>query len=155
MASLQAVRYALAKQIQDYAYPVLQAEGNPRDQINVPSALVIPPRGRFAEYGQTLGEAPVLGMPTTVIAATGFNLDVLVAVQRTDIDRAQHDLDQWFGFEATPGLTVSVPAAVMMDNTLGGLVSWCIPTTADSYAPVEWAGATYFGARIHFNIGMS
>lgn len=156
MADLQVVRNALAMQIQGNAYPALTAEGNPRDVINPPCALVIPPRGTFASYGKTLGGAmPVLGAPPEVMyAATEFNLDVLVVVARTDIDRTQETLDQWLGFASVPGVTVSVPAAVAMDDTLNGVVQWCEPTTADAYAPVEWGGAPYFGARIHFTIGL-
>lgn len=155
MASLQAVRLALAKQIQDNAFPRLQALGNPQDQINPPCALILPPHGTFAKYGETLGGAvldPVSGNP---YAASSFNLDALVVIARNaDIERVQETLDQWFGYEQVPGVTVSIPMAVAMDDTLGHLVQWCQPTTADAYAPVSYNEVMYFGARIHFTIGL-
>jgi hypothetical protein len=155
MASLKAIRLALARQIQDNVYPPIQAVANPGGTINTPCALVIPAHGTFARYGQTLGQSPVLGMPAPVVSATDFNLDVMVVVTHADFDRMQEDLDRWMGYEETPGVTVSIATAVMMDETLGGAVEWCVPESADSYAPVTWGGIDYFGARIHFSLGLS
>lgn len=163
MAGLKAVRRALASQVQDNIYPPLQAEANPKDQINPPSALVIPPRGTFATYGGTMGSdnmgmgTEFMGLPDAqpaILTATGFRLDLLIVVARNDIDRTQEALDQWFGYENEPGISVSAAMAVALDPTLGGVVRWCNALTADAYNPVEWSGAMYFGARIHFEIGL-
>jgi len=155
MPGLQEVRNALALQIQNNAYPKLQAYGDAPDTINAPCAVVVPTRGKFATYEMTLGSDYMgFGMPTPVPTATGFMLDVEVVVARTDLDRTQQALDQWFGYENVEGVTVSIPMAVAMDSSLGGLVRWCNPLTADSYGPVNWNGVDYFGARIHFDIAL-
>lgn len=155
MAGLQAVRNALATQIQNHAYPVLQVEANPRDQINPPVALVLPARGTFAEYGETLGSEYMGGVPIPVPTATGFRLDVQVIVARAaGIEQVQPELDQWFGYENIPGSTVSIPMAVAMDSSLGGLVRWCNAISADNYAPIDYNGLMYFGARIHFELAL-
>lgn len=156
MASLRKTREALALRIREVVSPQLQAYAEPADTINAPCALILPPRGKFASYGQTLGITPVLGLPMAVqvTQAQCFYLDVLVIVPRTDIDRAQQDLDVWFGYEDEPGYTTSIVAAIDQDDTLGQAVEWCRATSADAYAPVEYNMAQYFGARIHFEIGL-
>lgn len=156
MASLHAVREAMALRIQEVVSPALQAYAEPADTVNAPCALILPPKGKFASYGQTLGLAPVMGMPMAVqvTQATCFYLDVQVIVPRVDIDRAQQDLDVWFGYEDEPGYTTSIVAAIDQDDTLSGAVQWCRATSADAYTPLEYNMAQYFGARIHFEIGL-
>lgn len=118
-------------------------------------ALVLPAHGTFAKYGETLGGAYMDPVTRSPYAASSFSLDVMVAIARNaDIDTVQQTLDQWFGYELIPGVTVSIPMAVAMDDTLGGVVQWCEPVTADSYAPLDYNGVMYFGARIHFTIGL-
>ena len=88
------------------------------------------------------------------MAATDFSLDVIVLVSHaTTTDRMQDNLDQWLGFENGDGI-VSVPMAIEKDISLGGVVSWCIPETCDSYGPIEWSGNSYFGARIHCSVSL-
>jgi hypothetical protein len=152
MANLSAVRAAIAAQINQYVQPALTAIAEPLDQINPPAALILPGK-QLAKYSRTLG-GPLANLGGTLYAATDFNIDVCVVTSHaTTTDRMQETLDQWLGFENGDGI-VSVPMAIDMDITLGGAVEWCIPTTCDSYGPIEWSGQTFFGARIHFEISL-
>jgi hypothetical protein len=157
VASLTAVRKALANQILTNTLPLLAAvEAEPLDQIpNLPAALIFPGKP-VAKYGVTMGEAlPFLGSPAgRMMAATDFNLQVMIVVsQGSTIERVQGTLDQFLGFENIPGQTVSIPTAVALDPTLGGVVFYCEAMQVSSYGPIEYNGNSYFGARIDFTIG--
>lgn len=153
MASLGAVRDALAAQIQSNAVPQLNAIAQPLDQITPPCALILPARSNVAKFGICLGEGLVNdeGKPFT---PAEFNLDILVIVAHASTtDRVQQTLDQWLGYEdavdGDTGLqTVSVPFAIAQDPTLGGSVDYCECNAVISYGPVDYNGTPYFGARI-------
>jgi hypothetical protein len=152
MANLSAVRAALAAQINLYVQPSLTAVADPLDQVNVPSALILPAKNAV-KYGRTLG-GPMANLGGMIYAATDFNLDICILTSHaTTTDRMQRNLDQWLGFEDDAAV-VSVPMAITKDLTLGGAVEWCVPESCDAYGPIEWAGQTYFGARIHCSISL-
>jgi hypothetical protein len=152
MANLSVVRTSLANQINEYVSPSLNVLANPLDQINPPCGLILPAKN-VAKYGRTLG-GPYKALGGTQLAATDFNLDVLLFVAHaTTTDRMQQTLDQWLGFENDASV-VSVPMAIEMDISLGGTVSWCVPVSCDSYGPIEYAGISYFGARIHCEVSL-
>jgi hypothetical protein len=148
VASLSAARNALANQLSAYVYPTLRVSAYPLDQINPPCAMILPSKNT-AKYGRTLG-GPYANMGGTLLAATDFNLDIIVITSHaTTTDRMQETLDQWIGFTNEPGENISVPMAIAKDDTLGGVVAYCEPETCDSYGPIEWNGISFFGARIH------
>lgn len=157
MANISVVRNALAAQVGTLASPSLRMLADIEDQINPPVGLVLPGRP-YASYVTTLegadGFGGVLGGQSQAFAAapTDFNLDIVIVLSKAStIERVESNLDAWLGFE-NDGTAVSVPAAVMRDPTLGGTVSWCVPTSADPPGPIEWNALQYFGTRIHFQL---
>jgi hypothetical protein len=152
MANLSVVRTNMANQINQYVQPALTAVAYPLDQINPPCAMILPAKDT-AKYGRTLG-GPFAHIGGTLLAATDFNIDVIVLVgHATTSDRMQMTLDQWLGFE-NDAAVVSVPMAIAKDDTLGGSVAYCEPMSCDSYGPIEWNGQSFFGARIHFAVSL-
>jgi hypothetical protein len=151
--NITAVRVALAAQIERLVYPALRSLAEPEDSINPPVGIVMPGRP-YLTYGTTLqGETGFLGDPAQgdSIASVDFALDYLIVLSHAStLERIEANLDAWLGFESD-SVAVSVPAAVAADPTLGGVVDWCVPTTADPPGPLEWSGPAMFGTRIHFN----
>lgn len=154
MTNISAVRSALAAQIGRLAVPVLRAIPEPEDSINPPVGIVMPGRP-YLTYGTTLqGETGFLGQPVlgNQIASVDFSLDFLIVLSHAStLGRIEQALDAWLGFEGGASATVSVVAAVAADPTLGGVVDWCMPTSADPPGPLQWNGPEAFGTRIHFN----
>lgn len=150
---MTAIRNALASQIGRLAVPVLRSLPEPEDSINPPVGIVMPGRP-YITYGTTLqGETGFLGDPTAgiALASVDFALDYLIIVSHAStLGRIEQNLDAWLGFENDTSI-VSVAAAVAADPTLGGIVDWCVPTTADPPGPLQWSGPEAFGTRIHFN----
>jgi hypothetical protein len=157
VASLGAVRDALAAAISANASPTLNCFAQPLDQITPPCALILPARNNFAKFGICLGEGLTndQGLPLT---PAEFNLDVLIIVAHASTtDRVQQTLDQWLGYESgtdpdTGNTVVSVPFAVAIDPTLGGNVDFCECNNVISYGPVDYNGTPYFGARISVTV---
>ena len=154
MTNISAVRQALASQIGNLVVPVLRSVPEPEDQINPPVGIVMPGRP-YLTYGTTLqGETGFLGQPIqgNQIASVDFALDYLIVLAHAStLGRIEQNLDAWLGFEGGSNSTVSVVAAVAADPTLGGVVDWCVATTADPPGPLDWSGPAMFGTRIHFN----
>jgi hypothetical protein len=154
--NLTVIRTAMAAQIGNYAFPALRSMAEPEDQINPPVGIVMPGRP-YVDYATTLegatGFGPVLGPSvTTPLAETAFNLDYLIVLAHAStLGRIEQNLDAWLGLE-NDSTAVSVAAAVLRDSTLGGVVRWCIPTTADPPGPLAWSGPEAFGTRIHFQL---
>ena len=157
MASLGAVRDALAAQVQANTVPQLNCVAQPLDQITPPCALILPSRTNVAKFGICLGEGLVTdaGLP---FSPAEFNLDILVIVAHASTtDRVQQQLDQWLGFENavdpdTGNMCVSVAFAVAMDPTLSGSVDFAECNSVISYGPVDYNGTPYFGARISVTV---
>jgi hypothetical protein len=151
--NITTVRAALAAQIGRLAVPALRSLAEPEDQINPPVGIVMPGRP-YLIYGTTLqGETGFLGEPANgvALASVDFGLDYLIVLSHAStLGRIETNLDAWLGFQSTSSV-VSVPAAVAADPTLGGIVDWCVPTTADPPGPLQWSGPEAFGVRIHFN----
>lgn len=150
MADLNVIRNALAAQVQQYASPYLRMLPEPQDQINPPLGVVQDARN-FIDYVTTLeGATGFLG--GSPVADTNFNLDILLVVSKAStLERVEQNLYAWLGFTSTAS-SVSVPAAVLKDATLGGAVHWCLPTTAEAPGPIEWNGIACLSARIHFQL---
>jgi hypothetical protein len=151
MADLGAIRTSIASQIAVNAYPSLNTSADYLDAINPPTLLVIP-RAPVAKIGVCLGEG-ILDASGRPLSPTEFTLAGALVVAHADIiQNVQQALDIWLGFENIPNTAVSVAMAIAMDPTLGGTVEWCETTIIDGYGPIEWNGASYFGARIHWSV---
>jgi hypothetical protein len=154
VSNSQVIRNALAAQVGLYAFPALRSLPDPEDQINPPVGIVMPSR-QYVNYVTTLegqGFGPVLGGVAEPLAPTDFTLDYYVLISHAStLGRVEASLDQWLG-KQNDGTAVSVVAAVARDPTLGGVVAWCVPTTADQPGPITWNGVEFFGTRIHFSL---
>ena len=136
---LTAVRNKLADSIT--LYTGLRAEGQARDTVSPPCAVIIP--------GQ-----PFINYADTMDGAITVNLLVLLLLSdAAPLEKTQRALDIYLGVDTDPSVGSSVPEAIEQDNRLGGLIHYIQAQTADSYGRVEYNGVTYFGARIKCLIG--
>jgi hypothetical protein len=137
VADLTATRNALAARITSGTG--LRAFGQPRDQVSPPCALVFP-ADLIIVYGRTFD------------GAVDLNLFVLLIISDAPpIEKTQRALDAYIGIGA--GESSSIPAAIMADPTLGGVVHFCEPVSVSHYGRVEYAGQPYFGARVNVTVG--
>lgn len=137
MADLVTITSALAAQITKITG--LRALGQATDSINPPCAVILPGQP-FLSYGATMD------------GALTVNLMVLVIVSdAAPVEKTQRALDAYLGMGEDQAS--SIPAAVMEDPTLGGTVHYCEPNTATNYGRIDYAGVTYFGARINLQAG--
>jgi hypothetical protein len=136
---LTAVRNALADSITKYTG--LRAEGQARDTVSPPCAVIIP--------GQ-----PLINYADTMDGAVTVNLIVLLLISdAAPLEKTQRALDAYLGVDQDPAVALSVPEAIEQDNRLGGLIHYIQAVTVDNYGRVEYGGVTYFGARIRCLIG--
>jgi hypothetical protein len=115
--------------------------------------LLVIPRAPVAKFDVCLGGGLIAadGLP---MSPTEFTLAGFLVIAKADtVSNVQDNLDAWLGSIATSG-QVSVQQAIEMDPTLGGTVEWCETMLVDSYGPIEWSGAQYFGARFHWNVSV-
>jgi len=134
---MTAIRNQLAVQITQYTG--LRCDGQARDHVNPPCAVVVPGTP-FITYGQTIDEA------------AGFTLVVLLIISDSaQVEITQRALDAYV--DSGPGEAGSVPAAVQKDPTRMGTAEWCEPMTISNYGRIEYAGVTYFGARLNLQGG--
>ena len=139
MANLVSIRTALAASIT--LYTGLRTDGQARDQVTPPCAVILP-REPFINYSSTMD------------GAVDINLMVLLIISdAAPVDATQRALDTYLGVDQNPAIGSSVPEAIEEDNTLGGLVHYIQAVTAGSYGRIEYSGVTYFGARISVVIG--
>lgn len=154
MVDINVVCAALANQIGTYARPALRSLPEPEDSVTPPVGVVMP-GNPYVVYGQTLeGATGWLGDPSLgeALSPRLFNLDYIIAIAKAStLDRQEAMLNSWLGFQ-NDAQAVSVVAAVAVDPTLGGIVEWCVPTSADRPGPLDWNGLMLFGTRIHFNL---
>lgn len=138
IADLVAIRTALAAQIT--AHTGLRADGQARDSITVPCAVVLP--------GQ-----PLIDYAVTTDGALTINLVVLLLISDAPpVEMTQRALDSYLGVGAGASST-SLPAAIEYDQTLGGLIHYMQAVNVTSYGRVEYSSITYFGARVSVLIG--
>lgn len=136
---LVAVRNNLAASIT--LYTGLRADGQARDSVSPPCAVIIPGQP-FISYGDTMDGAVTVNL-----------LVLLLISDAAPLEKTQRALDAYLGVDTNPAVGSSVPEAIEEDNTLGGTVHYIQAVTADNYGRVEYAGVTYFGARIRCLIG--
>lgn len=139
MANLTAIRNALASNITEFTG--LRADAQARDQVSPPCCVIIP-------------GSPVINYASTMDGAVDINLMVLIIISdAAPVDSTQRALDAYLGVDQDPAVGSSVPEAIEADNTLGGTVHYIQAVSADSYGRIEYAGITYFGARVRTVIG--
>jgi hypothetical protein len=147
MADLTAIRNALATAITNGTG--LRAQAQARDQITPPVAVILPGQPLIS-YGDTMDSMPVMGA-THIGGAVTINLVVVIIMSDAPlVEQTQRALDSYLGV-GDPG--VSVPDAIEADQNLGGTIHYIQAVTAGSYGRIEYAGVTYFGARINTVIG--
>ena len=134
---MTAVRTALAAQITANVTG-LRATALMAGAPNPPTAVIIPARGTFLDYTVTL---------ETGVA--DYALEVVLLVSYADERAAQNQLDSYL---ATTG-AASVPAAILKDPSLGGVVDYVTPESAVDYGLIEWAGVQFLSARILVTVG--
>lgn len=137
--NLTAVRNALADSITKYTG--LRADGQARDSISPPCAVIIPSQ-------------PLINYADTMDGAVSVNLIVLLIISdAAPLEKTQRALDAYLGVDQDPAVGMSVPEAIEEDNRLGGLIHYIQAVTADNYGRIEYNGVGYFGARIKVLIG--
>lgn len=147
MADLTAIRNALAAAITTGTG--LRAQGQARDQITPPVAVVLP-GNPLISYGDTM-DSPVMGAPGMFRGAVTISLLVLIIMSDAPlVEQTQRALDSYLGV-GDPG--VSVPDAIESDQSLAGTVHWVQCTSVGRYGRIEYSGVGYFGAAVNCNIG--
>lgn len=149
MADLVAIRNALAANIT--ALTGLRADGQARDSVTPPCAVVLP-GSPYITYGVTM-DGPVMGGPV-MGNAVNLNLAVLVIISDgAPVDATQRALDAYLGVGQHADVTASVPNAIEADPTLGGQIDFIQAQTVTQYGRIDYGGVTYFGARINVVAG--
>lgn len=138
MADLGAVRTALANQITSVTG--LRTLPEAKDQVSPPVAVILPGQP-YVSYGATMD------------GAFTVNLRVLLVISDAAPDeKVQRALDAYLGIGA--GVTASsIPAAIMADPSLKGMVSFAEPMSITTYGRITYNGVGYFGARLDVQIG--
>lgn len=155
MANLQAIRQALATQLQNGLG--ITSVANMPATITPPMIMVLPgsPYVTYgqtfgetidAEFGMTFGEAPSPGM-----SKVSSMLVVLIVISMAmGYEPMQPALDTLIEPPGNPG---SVPTVIAMDETIGGAVEFAVPIDVSGYGLVSIAGQDYFGAHLRVQIG--
>jgi len=139
MANLIAIRNAIAANITKYTG--LRADGQARDSVTPPCAVVLP-------------GSPYITYAVTMDGALNFNFIVLLIISdAAPVEKTQRALDALLGAGKSTDVTGSVPMAIEQDNTLGGTVDFIQSVTATNYGRIDYAGQTYFGARVNCVVG--
>lgn len=147
MADLTLIRNALATAITNGTG--LRAQGQARDQITPPVAVILPGQPLIT-YGDTM-DSPVMGSPGVFRGAVTLNLVVLLIMSDAPmVEQVQRALDTYLGV-GNPG--ASVPDAVEADQNLAGTAHWVQAVSAGRYGRLEYSGITYFGAAVSVSIG--
>ena len=136
MAVLSDVRAALAGAVDNV--PGLRASAAMTGEVSPPMAVVVPARGPFISYSETLEPG-----------VADYELEVVLLVSYADERSGQLLLD---GYLSATGPN-SVRAAVAADPTLGRVVDYAIVTAAQDYGLIDWAGVQYLGARLLVTAG--
>lgn len=139
MADMTAIRNAIASAITTRTG--LRADGQARDLINPPCAVVLP--------GQ-----PYITYAATMDGALDFRFTVLVIMSdAAPVEQTQRALDTYLGVGSGTTTATSVPNAIEADPTLGGLLHILQVNTVGRYGRIEYAGVSYFGASLNLVAG--
>lgn len=139
LADLAAIRSALADRIT--AGTGLRTLPEARDQVSPPVAVILPAPA-VVQYG------------ATVDGAFTVNLVVLLLISdAAPTEKVQRALDAYLGIGVHDSVPASIAGAIQDDPRLNGAVDFTIPVSASGYGRVDYAGVTYFGARIAVQVG--
>ena len=116
----------------------LRTVTDPGSIANPPVAAVLPPQGLYINYKVALDTAVWDPM-----------IRVVILVSRASERIAMPQLESYL----TPYGAMSVPAAILKDPTLGGVVDYCVPVESSFLGDMTWAGVDYFGAQIILEAG--
>ena len=111
---------------------------DPGSIANPPVAVVLPPQGLYINYKVALDTAVWDPM-----------VRVVILVSRASERIAMPLLESYL----QPYGATSIPAAILKDPTLGGVVSYCVPAESSLLGDVNWGGVDYFGAEIILEAG--
>ena len=139
MADMTAIRNALADRITTYTG--LRAHAQAPDSVSPPCAVILP-GNPFVNYADTMDGAITINLMVLLIISDG-----------APADATQRALDAYLGVSTSPVIGSSVPEAIEQDNTLGGLIHYIQANNATNYGRIDYAGVTYFGARINVVVG--
>ena len=130
MSSPAEIRAALATYITANV-PGLRGLTDPGTIANPPVAVVLPAQGTYIDYTVALNTG-----------ITDVNLRVVILVSRASERVALPLLDDYLDPHS------GVPAAILKDPTLGGVVDYVVPVEAIVPGDITWAGVEYLGAEI-------
>ena len=116
----------------------LRALTDPTSIANPPVAVILPPRGTYIHYTVAMNQG--VWDPT---------IRVVILVSRASERIATPMLESYL---AAYGPS-SIPAAILKDPTLGGVVDFCVPVESSILGDVNWGGVDYFGAQIILEAG--
>lgn len=139
MADLAAIRSALANRIT--AGTGLRTLPEARDQVSPPVAVILP-------------GAPVVQYGNTMDGTFTVNLVVLLIISdAAPTEKVQRALDAYLGIGVHDSVPASIAGAIQDDPRLGNTVDFCLAVSASGYGRIEYAGVTYFGARVSVQAG--
>ena len=138
MADLADIREALAAQLAA-RIPGLRTQTDTGAITNPPCAVVLPAQGTLIDYTIAFEQG-----------VADYNMRVVILVPGETADRVATALIDTFVAIDGPS---SIPAAILADPTLGAVVDFAVPVTAQNFRPVEWAGFTYTSAEILVKVG--
>jgi hypothetical protein len=156
VANVQAIRAALANQLQTQLG--IQAYTNMPPTVDPPMFAVLPGQP-YISYGKTMGEmADALGATmggvslSSPLSKNDIQLQVLIIISLAQgYEESQPALDTLLEPSGNIG---SVPTAIDVDPTLGGVVDYCITLDVATYGVIQLvAGQDYFGARLRVQVG--
>jgi hypothetical protein len=115
----------------------LRATASRFGTISPPTAVIAPITGSLIRYAQTFdGE-------------TDYSLRAIILVSEGDSSQGQDILDPYL----SPVGAQSVHAAIQLDPTLGGQVSYCAVIEATGYGVMSWNNIDYLACSLVLNIG--
>jgi hypothetical protein len=142
MADLTSIRDALGTQL--FTEIGIRADAQARDQVSPPVIVILP--------GQPLITYGVTATGPDWPGAVNINLIILLILSdAAPSEKTQRALDAYLGIGS--GETQSIAGAIQADPTLGGTVHFCEPVTASNYGRIDYAGQSYFGARVNVQVG--
>lgn len=134
MASLKTIRQALAAQISTIDGLVVYA--TVPDAANMPACVVEPDQPGI-NYLQTFKSQKVI-----------WNLALIVLAGRVNEGAAQDLIDDYI----SPDGDKSIPGKIESDQTLGGVVDYCVATQLSRYGRFEIGDLHYLGAQIDLEV---
>ena len=128
MAARDAVQAQLAAHL-----PLLRCYDTVPAIVNPPAAVITPNTGALANYEVVMSSS-----------ITEWSIRVVLIVA-TGVDRtAQDAMDSYI----SPTGTLSVPAAIRSDPSLGGVAEWAVIKSAERYGLMNYGGTDYLGCEL-------